>query len=75
MVVPKTYQSDVDAVIAKRRDNGADFWATPDGRWGVGSPFSTFDCAIILTELGVARSEPVLKGAATKLFDMWQEDG
>lgn len=75
MVVPKTYQSDVHAVIAKRRDNGADFWATPDGRWGVGSPFSTFDCAILLTELGVARSEPVLKGAATKLFDMWQEDG
>ncbi len=75
MAVPKTFQEDVDAIIERRHDNGSDFWATPDGRWGVGSPFSTMDCALILTELGVARSEPVLKGAATKLFDMWQEDG
>jgi hypothetical protein len=49
MAIPKRYASDVDAVLARRRDNGADFWATPDGRWGKGSPFSTFDCILSLT--------------------------
>ncbi len=75
MAVPKTYQADVDAIIARRHDNGSDFWATPDGRWGVGSPFSTFDCAITLTELGVPRSDPVVKGLAGKFLDSWQDDG
>lgn len=54
MRVAKQYQADVDAILAKRHDNGADFWAMPDGRWGVGSPFSTFDCALMLAESGTA---------------------
>ena len=53
MAVPKEYQDDVRTILAKRRDNGADHWATPDGRWGKGSPFSTFDCALMLAELGM----------------------
>jgi hypothetical protein len=75
MAVLKQYQSDVDAILGKRHDNGADFWATADGRWGVGSPFSTFDCALILTELGVKRSDPVLRGIAEQILSSWQEDG
>ena len=75
MAVLKQYQTDVDAILAKRRDNGRDFWATTDGRWGVGSPFSTFDCALILTELGVKRSDPVLKGIAEQMLNSWQDDG
>lgn len=75
MAVLKQHQSDVDAILAKRRDNGADSWATADGRWGVGSPFSTFDCALILTELGVKRSDPVLKGIAEQLLNAWKDDG
>ena len=53
MPVPRQYQDDVKAILKRRRENGADFWATPDGRWGKGSPFSTFDCILILSELGL----------------------
>ena len=75
MAVPKQFQEDLEAILAKRRDNGADYWATPDGRWGVGSPFSTFDCALMLSELGLKRSDPVLKGAAEQILSTWREDG
>jgi len=60
MKVPKQYQSDIKAIIAKRYDNGADVWATQDRRIGKGSPFSTLDCAVILTELGLDSTEPIL---------------
>jgi len=75
MAVPKIYQTDVEILLERQQDNGADFWATPDGRWGVGSPFSTFDSAIIMTELGIARSDPIIKGIAGTMLDSWQDDG
>jgi hypothetical protein len=75
MAVPRQYRADVDAILAKRRDNGGDFWATSDGRWGKGSPFSTFDCVLTLTELGMSRSDPALKGAAAQLLAAWRDDG
>ena len=31
MAVAKLYQADLDAILARRHDNGADLWATPDG--------------------------------------------
>ncbi len=75
MAIRKQYQGDIDAILARRHDNGGDYWATPDGRWGVGSPFSTFDCALMLPELGVGRSAPVLEGAAETILNSWREDG
>lgn len=75
MAAPKSYQDDVKVILGKRRDNGADFWATPDGRWGKGSPYSTFDCGLMLSELGLSRSDPVMKGIAAKILNSWQEDG
>ena len=75
MAVAKQYESDVKAILDRRHDNDADFWATPDGRWGTGSPFSTFDCAIMLSELGMSRSDPVMKGMAEVLLGAWREDG
>lgn len=75
MAVPKAYAGDVELLLSKRHDNGADFWATADGRWGKGSPFSTFDCALMLSELGLKRSHPVMKGIAEVLFEAWREDG
>ena len=68
MAIPKEHAADVRALLARRHDNGADFWATADGRWGKGSPFSTFDCALLLTELGMKRTDPVLKGIARVLL-------
>lgn len=75
MGVPKKYREDVKLIISKRYDNGGDFWATTDGKWGKGSPFSTFDCVLMLTELGVKKSEPILQGAAQQFLKAWCDDG
>jgi len=75
MAVPAQYREDLQAILKRRHDNGADYWATPDGRWGKGSPFSTFDCGIILSELGLNRSDPVMKGVAEQILESWREDG
>ena len=40
-ILTKQYESDIEAIIAKRYDNGADLWTTTDKRIGKGSPFST----------------------------------
>jgi len=75
VVIRKEYLEDVEAIVGRRHDQGGDFWATEDGRWGKGSPFSTFDCVLILTELGMKRSDPVLRGAACEILASWREDG
>lgn len=75
MPIAKPYQADVKAILARRRDLGGDHWTTPDRRIGKGSPFATVDCALMLTELGMSRSDPVLRGTAKVLLDAWQEDG
>lgn len=75
MTIGKPYQSDVEAILAKRHDNGADYWTTPDKRLCKGSPFSTLQCALMLSELGMEPSEPVLKEAAELFFSSWREDG
>jgi hypothetical protein len=73
MALLKQYQSDVEAILARRHDNGGDFWATPDRRLGKGSPFSTIDCVLMLSELGMDISEPVMKKAAELILSSWRE--
>ncbi|WP_446786515.1 hypothetical protein [Macellibacteroides fermentans] len=75
MAVSKLYQSDVESILAKRHDNGWDYWATADRRLIKGSPFTTLDCAFMLKELGVDPDEPVLKETAGLVLDSWREDG
>lgn len=75
MAVPKEYQEDVEAILSKRNQHGADLWTTSDRRLGKGSPFSTVDCVLMLTELGMSSSDPVLKGCSELLLDAWREDG
>jgi hypothetical protein len=75
MAIAKQYQSDVEAILAKRHDNGADYWTTPDRRLMKGSPFTTLACALMLSDLGMDRSEPVLKETAELIFSAWREDG
>lgn len=65
------YQSDIEAILAKRHDNGADYWATPDKRLMKGSPFTTLECASLLIELDMDSSEPVLKETAELIFSSW----
>lgn len=75
MTIYKQYQTDVDAILDKRHDNGGDYWATPDRRLMKGSPFTTLYCAFMLTELGMDRSEPVLQETADLILSSWREDG
>lgn len=67
-------QSDVDAIIARRYDNGADLWTTDDKRICKGSPFSTLDSLLMLSELGET-SSPIVKDAADLIWSLWREDG
>jgi hypothetical protein len=75
MAILEPYQADVDAILAKRHENGADYWATPDRRLQKGSPFNTLASAYMLADLGMDPADPVLKGAADLIFTAWREDG
>lgn len=75
MVVSKQYQSDVESILARRHDNGWDYWTTPDRRLIKGSPFSALNCAYMLRELGMDHTEPVLNETASLIWDSWREDG
>lgn len=75
MAVTSRYQADVDAILARRYDNGADYWTTPDKRLLKGSPFSALNCAYLLTELGMEPSEPLLLEVAGLFFGAWRQDG
>lgn len=69
------YQADIEAILARRHDNGGDLWATPDKRLLKGSPYSTVDCAMYLLELGLPPDAPALKAVADLIFSTWRPDG
>jgi hypothetical protein len=69
------YQADVEAILATRHDNGADYWATPDRRLSKGGPFSTLEAPALLVELGVDPAEHVLRETAALILSTWREDG
>jgi hypothetical protein len=75
MAIEKRYQPDVEAILAKRHDNGADYWATPDKRLLKGSVFSTLESTLILLELGMEPSDPLFSEIAGLIFSTWREDG
>ncbi len=75
MTLIKQYQSDIEEIMSKRQDNGDDYWTTPDRRLIKGSPFNSLECPLILLELGMDRSEPVLKETANLILSSWREDG
>lgn len=67
--------ADAAVILSHRYDNGADFWATPDGRLLKGAPFTTLESAGYLLELGVPADDPVLQGTAELVFSHWKPDG
>lgn len=75
MPIEKKYQADVDIIMSHRYHLGADYWTTPDKRLGKGSPFSIFDCAHMLIELGMDKTDPVMLAIAELIFSVWREDG
>jgi hypothetical protein len=75
MAMEKQYQADVEAILLRRYDNGADYWATPDNRFMKGSVFSTLESPLILLELGMEPTDPLFKTVADLIFSSWREDG
>ncbi len=71
----RKYSADFEAVGARRRDNGGDYWASSDGRLAVGGAFSTLNSLLILHELGVARTHEVVRGALQLILRAWRDDG
>jgi hypothetical protein len=74
-MVSGKYIPDVEAVLARRHDNGADFWASADGRLGVGEPFSTLTSLLVLHELKVTRSHEAVHGALELVRRAQRDDG
>lgn len=67
--------TDLDKLLATRHDNGADFWATPDGRLGIEKPISTLSALMVMGELKVPMAHEALKGAAELILSAIREDG
>ncbi len=71
----RRYQSEIDAILGRRHDNGGDHWATAANGLLKGSPFTTLNCAYLLHELGMDPDEPVLRDTADLILRTWREDG
>jgi hypothetical protein len=74
-MVGRKYAPDVEAVVARRHDNGGDYWASPDGRLAVGDPFSTLTSLLVLHELKVPRTHEAVRGALQLVLGAQREDG
>lgn len=68
-------EADVAAIVARRHDNGGDFWATADGRVYVGIPFSTIASLAMLHELGVPTDHEAVQGGLELILGVCRDDG
>lgn len=75
MDLKEKYKTDIDVIMSKKDHLGGDLWTTKDNRIGKGSPYSTRDVAIMLTELGFTKQDPIIKDIASQIFKTWQPDG
>ena len=69
------FSDDIAYILARSRDNGGEFWATPDGNLIKGGPFSTLEAAYMLSELGLTAEHPALAGAAALIWQAQRADG
>lgn len=69
------YEKDFEKILKIRYDNGADFWATPDGRIGIEKPISTLTALFIMSDLNVPKSHEALQGAAGLVLNTIRDDG
>ena len=69
------FSADRNNILSTSRDNGAEFWATPDGNLMKGGPFSTLEAAYVLAELGLDCTHPALAGAAALIWQAQRADG
>ena len=69
------YESDLEKLLVSRHDNGADYWATPDGKLTLERPISTLTALFVMSELGVPASHEALVGAAELVLNACGKDG
>ena len=69
------YKADLDEILAIRHDNGADFWATPEGKIGIEKPISTLTALMVMSELKVPKNHESLQGAAELVLKAIRPDG
>ena len=62
------YRADIDQLLARQHDNGADAFMTPDGKLLKGGPFTALESAGYLLELGVPPEHPVLAAVAERIL-------
>ncbi|MGB4587767.1 MAG: prenyltransferase [Clostridiaceae bacterium] len=68
-------KEDFEKLLSTRYENGADFWATPDGKLGIEKPFSTLSALLIMSELKVDKSHEALQGAIELVLQSIRDDG
>lgn len=68
-------REDIGRILGTQRDNGGEFWSTPEGGIAKGSPFSTLECGIMLSELGYDPRSAEMRGIADLAFGNMREDG
>lgn len=66
---------DFEYLLSTRHDNGADFWATPEGKIGVGGPFGTMAALTIMSELDIPNTHEAVAGAASLVIEAICDDG
>ena len=66
---------DLDLVLGSRHANGADFWATADGKLGIEGPLSTVTALQLLAELRVPSRHEAVAGAAALVLATVGDDG
>jgi hypothetical protein len=67
--------SDVEAILARRHDNGDDYWASPEGKIYVGNPFSTITALAMLHELEVTADHEAAAGGLELILEACRDDG
>jgi len=67
--------NDLGKLLSTRYANGADFWATPEGKLGIERPISTLTALLIMSDLKVPRDHEALQGAANLVLTACQADG
>jgi hypothetical protein len=66
---------DIQRLLSTRHANGADYWATADGKIGIDQPISTLSALLIMSDLQLERTHEALRGAAELVLSACRPDG
>lgn len=66
---------DLEYILFKRFENGADFFSTPERKIGVGGPFSTMGILMVLNDMEIAKDHEVIRGCVELIISLIRDDG